>query len=68
MCFSSPKTPETPDPAPAPPPPSDPAETQQIGQTRKRENVAYYGNSDGPDTRVERPTQNDAGANTNYRM
>ena len=54
MCFgSSQPAPTTPDPAPAPAPPALPAEQQQIGSSRRRENRRLYGrnNPGGPQTR-----------------
>lgn len=54
MCFSSSTpAPETPDPAPAPAPPALPAEQQQIGASRKKENRRFFGtqNQNGPQTR-----------------
>lgn len=75
MCFSSP----TPDPvttstvAAAPPPPAPGALQQPLGTGAKAQNVADFGNADGPQTRVNRSattpaTSATSGVNTNYRM
>lgn len=55
MCFGgggSAPPPVTPAPAPAPPAPA-PVETP-IGDARKNENVENFGNSRGPNTRINR--------------
>ena len=54
MCFSSSKPSAPPPPAAAPAPPSLPAEQQQIGGRRRRENRNRFGDSRGPQTRVDR--------------
>ena len=54
MCFGGgSSTPATPTPAAPPAPPSLPAEQQQIGKRRRRENRRRFGRPDGPSTRRE---------------
>lgn len=71
MCFSSGSQPEkvtTQTVAAAPAAPMPAAQPALIGSKRKAENMAHFGTSTGPQTRVGRSTEVASGPNTNYRM
>lgn len=54
MCFSQSQPAAPPGPGAAPPPPQENPPPAEIGSARKAANVDNYGDSKGPQTRVDR--------------